>query len=62
MKEYPIGAGPGSHTVLAAQTFRIDIKLEVGNITETVTVDADAPLLETETGELSHNISSERLS
>jgi hypothetical protein len=48
-------------TVLSAQTLRIDIKLEVGDITETVTVNADAPLLRTESGELSHNISSERL-
>jgi hypothetical protein len=48
-------------TVLAAQTLRIDIALEVGEITETVTVDADAPLLRTETGELSHNVNTTRL-
>ena len=48
-------------TVLVAQTLRIDIVLEVGNITETVTVNADAPLLRTESGELSHNVSSETL-
>src|SRR5512136_2682621 len=29
-------------TVLVAQTLRIDIKLEVGNIAETITVNADA--------------------
>ena len=40
-------------TVMVAQTLRIDIPLEVGNITETVTVSADAPLLKTESGELS---------
>ena len=40
-------------TVMTAQTLRIDIPLEVGNITETVTVSADAPLLKTESGELS---------
>ena len=48
-------------TVMVAQTLRIDIPLEVGNITETVTVSADAPLLKTESGELSHNVSSSRL-
>ncbi len=48
-------------TVQAAQTLRIDIPLEVGNISETVTVSADAPLLKTESGELSHNVSTERL-
>ena len=48
-------------TVLAAQVLRIDINLEVGNITETVTVNADAPLLKTESGELSHNVSADRL-
>ena len=48
-------------TVMVAQTLRIDIPLEVGNISETVTVSADAPLLKTESGELSHNVSTERL-
>jgi hypothetical protein len=48
-------------TVMVAQTLRIDIPLAVGNISETVTVSADAPLLKTESGELSHNVSTERL-
>ncbi len=48
-------------TVMVAQTLRIDIILEVGSINETVTVDADAALLRTESGELSHNVSSERM-
>ncbi len=48
-------------TVQVAQTIRINIPLEVGNITETVTVSADAPLLQTESGELSHNVTSDRL-
>ncbi len=48
-------------TVLVAQTLRIDIPLEVGNISETVTVNADAPLLRTESGDLSHNVTSQRL-
>jgi hypothetical protein len=48
-------------TVLVAQTLRIDITLEVGNINETVTVIADAPLLRTESGEMSSNITSDTL-
>src|SRR5438874_3780637 len=39
-----------------AQTVRWDVTLEVGASTETVTVNAEAPLLKTESGELSHNI------
>lgn len=49
-------------TVQVAATLRIDIPLEVGSITETVTVSADAPLLRTESGDLSHNVDAERLS
>jgi hypothetical protein len=45
-------------TVSTAQILRIDVMLEVGAITETVTVNADAPLLKTESGELSHVITS----
>ena len=48
-------------TVSVAQTLRIDISLEIGDITETVTVSADAPLLKTESGEMSQTISSETL-
>ena len=48
-------------TVMVAQTMRIDVKLEVGAPTEVISVTADAPLLKTESGELSHNISTERL-
>jgi hypothetical protein len=48
-------------TVLVAQTLRIDIKLDVGSIAETVTVNADAPLLKTESGELSHNVTSSKI-
>ncbi|HEY3825729.1 MAG TPA: TonB-dependent receptor [Bryobacteraceae bacterium] len=47
--------------VQAAQTYRVDIALEVGANTESVTVSAEAPLLKTESGELSHNLSSESL-
>jgi hypothetical protein len=48
-------------TVMAAQTLRIDITLEVGDISETVTVSADAPLLRTESGELATNITGNTL-
>ena len=48
-------------TVEVAQTLRIDATLEVGAASESVTVQADAPLLKTESGELSHNVSSQRL-
>lgn len=48
-------------TVLVAQTLRIDVRLEVGATTEQVTVTADAPLLRTEGGDVSHNITTGRL-
>jgi hypothetical protein len=48
-------------TVLAAATLRIDIPLEVGAITDTVQVNADATLLKTESGELSHNVTTDRV-
>jgi hypothetical protein len=44
-----------------AQTLRIDISLEVGSNTESVTVTEVAPLLKTESGELSHNVATETL-
>jgi hypothetical protein len=44
-----------------AQTLRIDITLEVGSSAESVTVTEAAPLLKTESGELSHNIATETL-
>ena len=47
--------------VEVAQILRIDISLEVGASSEFVTVTADASLLKTESGELSHNVSSDRL-
>ncbi|HYK61414.1 MAG TPA: carboxypeptidase-like regulatory domain-containing protein [Bryobacteraceae bacterium] len=40
-----------------AQTLRIDAKLEVGSNAESVTVTEAAPLLKTESGDLSHNVS-----
>ncbi|HEY1240382.1 MAG TPA: TonB-dependent receptor [Bryobacteraceae bacterium] len=46
-------------TVQVAQTLRIDITLEVGAATESVTVQAEAALLKTESGELSHNVTTD---
>jgi hypothetical protein len=43
-------------TVEVAGTFRIDVALEVGAATESVTVEADAPLLKTESGDISHTV------
>src|SRR5262249_12797655 len=43
-------------TVLAATVVRIDVALEVGAASDEVTVTADATLLRTESGDLSHNI------
>src|SRR6516225_9367950 len=42
--------------VQAAQTIRVDATLDVGSATEAVTVNAEAPLLKTESGELSQTI------
>src|ERR1700722_6864016 len=44
-----------------AQTLRIDVVLEVGSNTETITVSESAPLLKTESGELSHNVTSQSM-
>jgi hypothetical protein len=48
-------ARPGI-VVPVAQTVRVDATLEVGAASETVTINAEAPVLKTESGELSHNI------
>jgi hypothetical protein len=42
--------------VQVAQTARVDATLEVGAATESVTVNTEAPLLKTESGEVSHQI------
>jgi hypothetical protein len=47
--------------VQVAQTIRIDIPLEVGSASESVTVSAEASLLKTESGELSHNVNVRQL-
>src|SRR5437867_10969554 len=48
-------------TVLVAQTLRINVSLEVGAAADEVTVNADAPLLRTESSDVSHNVNSSRL-
>ncbi len=47
----------GGLDLLAAQTYRVDISLQVGVATESVTVSESAPLLKTESGELGHAVS-----
>ena len=47
--------------VSVAATVRIDFALEVGAASESVTVQAEAPLLKTESGELSHTVDSNRM-
>ncbi len=47
--------------VQPAQTIRVDASLEVGSATESVTVDAEAPLLKTESGELSQVVRTETM-
>jgi hypothetical protein len=48
-------------TVEVAQILRVDAQLEVGASTESVTVTAEATLLDTETGDLRHTVTVERL-
>ena len=47
--------------VSVAVTIRVDFALEVGTSTESVTVQAEAPLLKTESGELSHTVETNRI-
>jgi len=46
----------GGLNVGLAQILRVDVRLEVGAAGEQVTVEAAAPLLKTESGEVSHNV------
>jgi len=48
-------------TVEVVQVLRVDIVLQIGSATESVTVNADAPLLRTENAELNHNLSTDRV-
>src|SRR5205085_7725272 len=47
--------------IQVAQTVRVDVTLEVGAAGEQVTVEAAAPLLKTESGEVSHNVNTDTL-
>ena len=47
--------------IQAAQTIRVDAALEVGAATESVTVQGEAPLLKTESGELSNTIATQTM-
>ena len=47
--------------VAAAQTLKIDATLEIGASTESITVSAEASLLQTETGDVASNVTLEQL-
>jgi len=47
--------------LLVQQTLRVDAALEVGGASESVTVNEAASLLKTESGELSHNVTADRM-
>src|SRR5215831_6444484 len=47
--------------VEVAGTLRVDATLEVGSAAESVTITAEAPMLKTEGGEISHNVSTATL-
>jgi hypothetical protein len=47
--------------VEVAGTLRVDATLEVGSASESVTISAEAPMLKTEGGEISHNVSTDTL-
>jgi hypothetical protein len=47
--------------IQSAQTERLDIAMQVGSSSETVTITAEAPLLKTENAEQSANITAERM-
>ena len=48
-------------TLLVQQTLRIDVALEVGSAAESITVSEATSLLKTESGELSHNVTANRM-
>jgi hypothetical protein len=47
--------------LLVQQTLRIDVALEVGSAAESITVSEATSLLKTESGELSHNVTANRM-
>jgi hypothetical protein len=48
-------------TIAAAQTLKEDIPLQVGATTESITVEAQASLLQNETGDVTHNVTLEQM-
>ena len=48
-------------TIAAAQTLKEDIPLQVGATTESITVEGEASLLDTQTGDLTHNVTVKQL-
>jgi hypothetical protein len=50
-----------SVTLVSRQTLRLDAKLEVGEVTQTIEVSADAGLIATDTGAISSNLSPEKV-
>ena len=48
-------------TIAAAQTLKEDIPLQVGQTTESITVEAQASLLQNETGDVTHNVTLEQM-
>ncbi len=48
-------------TIAAAQTLKEDIPLQVGATTESITVEAQASLLQDETGDVTHNVTLEQM-
>ena len=48
-------------SIPVAQTVRVDVKLVIGATSDTVTVAEATPLLKTESGEVSHNVTSDRI-
>ena len=48
-------------TIQVAQVLRLDVPLEIGSASESVTVTAEVSLLKTESGDLSHNITAQRM-
>lgn len=47
--------------VQVAATLRVDVTLEVGSASESVTISEEAPLLDTESGDLGHNVATASL-
>jgi hypothetical protein len=48
-------------TLPAAQTLKVDVALQVGTTSEAVTINEEATLLKTETGDIAHNITVSQL-